>query len=221
VQVLLNICDNHVYVGLALAKESLHRRNLEYFGPTTLRPTISHCMLRLASIQPGEIVCDPMCGSGSIVVEGIVSWPESYFLSGDIHEMAWPRTKQNVDAINKKMLNTNRSLLTADIFQWDATRLPLRNDSLDVIVTDLPFGKKMGSKRDNRTLYPKILAEFGRVVKVAKGRVVFLTADRTHIFRALMVKPIYWNVIKKIDVNIGGLSGCVCLMHRNYNAYQP
>uniref|UniRef100_T1JFX0 THUMP domain-containing protein n=1 Tax=Strigamia maritima TaxID=126957 RepID=T1JFX0_STRMM len=131
IEVLLNICGNYIYIGLSLVKESLHKRNLHYFGRATLRPTISHCMLRLACIESGDVVCDPVCGSGSIVVEGILNWPNAFHLGGDIHDVAYNRTKQNIDALK------SQKCLPVNIFHWDATRLPMLDNSIDAIVTDL------------------------------------------------------------------------------------
>lgn len=45
-QVLLNIHNNEVVIGIALTVESLHRRNITHFGPTTLRSTLAYGMLR-------------------------------------------------------------------------------------------------------------------------------------------------------------------------------
>lgn len=46
IEVVLSVDDTEVAVGLALTKQSLHRRNIVSFGPTTLRPTIAFSMLR-------------------------------------------------------------------------------------------------------------------------------------------------------------------------------
>uniref|UniRef100_A0A1I7X9Z3 UPF0020 domain-containing protein n=1 Tax=Heterorhabditis bacteriophora TaxID=37862 RepID=A0A1I7X9Z3_HETBA len=64
-----------------------------------------------------------------------------------------------------------------DFLFWDATCMPFGNSSIDAIVTDLPFGKKMGTVVDNRILYPKLLREWYRVVKPG-GRIVVLTHDK-------------------------------------------
>lgn len=45
-QVLLNIHNEEVVIGIALTEESLHRRNISHFGPTTLRSTLCYGMLR-------------------------------------------------------------------------------------------------------------------------------------------------------------------------------
>lgn len=46
IEVMLYIDGTDVKVGLALTKQSLHRRNTTSFGPTTLRPTLAYNMLR-------------------------------------------------------------------------------------------------------------------------------------------------------------------------------
>lgn len=61
-----------VYYGLTLTKESLFKRTIRHFGPTTLRATICSSLLRLADVKPGEVVVDPMCGGGSIPLEGMM-----------------------------------------------------------------------------------------------------------------------------------------------------
>ena len=53
IEVLLNIVDNSVVVGIALTKETRGKRNIAHFGPTTLKSSIAYCMLSLANIQPG------------------------------------------------------------------------------------------------------------------------------------------------------------------------
>jgi 23S rRNA G2445 N2-methylase RlmL len=58
-----------MYYGITLTKESKHHRNINFFGPTTLRATICYSMLRLAQPKAGDIVIDPLCGGGSIPIE--------------------------------------------------------------------------------------------------------------------------------------------------------
>ncbi len=46
IEVILNINNDHVHVAIALTRESLHRRTITHFGPTTLNPAIAYNMLR-------------------------------------------------------------------------------------------------------------------------------------------------------------------------------
>ena len=84
---------------------------------------------RLANIQPGEIVCDPMCGGGSIPIEGALAFNQGFFFGGDFHEKASERTGNNLKHHNRK--------LQTDCIQWDATNIPMRDNCVDVLVSDL------------------------------------------------------------------------------------
>ena len=54
-EVLLNIVDSHVVVGISLTRESLFRRNIVSFGPTTLRSTLAYCLALAADIKKGKL----------------------------------------------------------------------------------------------------------------------------------------------------------------------
>ncbi|UYV63988.1 THUMPD3 [Cordylochernes scorpioides] len=212
-EVVLNIVEHSLYVCLALTKESLHRRNLHHFGPTSLRATICYSLLRLGKIKPGEVVCDPMCGGGSISLEGALNWRDAIHLCGDNHELARDRTYQNILALNDQLRKEGRPEIQVEQFQWDVCRLPLRDHSVDVFVTDLPFGKRMGSKHDNRTLYPALLKEMARAAKPKSSRAVILTQDKV-TFSKVILKTRQWFQAKVYAVNVGGLAACVFILHR-------
>ena len=73
---------------------------------------------RLADIKPGEIVCDPMCGGGSIPIEGALAFQNGFFIGGDNHNLAAERTANNLKVFDRK--------LQADSLQWDVTNIPLK-----------------------------------------------------------------------------------------------
>lgn len=77
--------------------------------------------------------------------------------------------------------------LNLDTVRWDSTSLPLRDQVVDVVITDLPFGRRIGSKADNRVLYYKALLELARVTKVETGRAVLLTYDKKTISKVSFV----------------------------------
>lgn len=63
------LCLDDVRVLLSVTEESLHNRNLSHFGITTLRSTISYNLLQVAKPEMGDLILDPLCGSGSIPIE--------------------------------------------------------------------------------------------------------------------------------------------------------
>ena len=84
---------------------------------------------RLAKIQPGEIVCDPMGGGGSIPIEGALAFDKAFHIGGDYNDKAVDRYKNNLKEFGRS--------LKSDLIRWDATCIPLRPNSVDVLVSDL------------------------------------------------------------------------------------
>ena len=71
-----------------------------------------------------------------------------------------------------------------DGLQWDALAPCLRPASVDVIISDLPFGKRSGSKADNRVLYPATLLAMARLVRPTTGIVLgYLKGPSHEIYR--------------------------------------
>ncbi len=86
-EVLVNVNNDDATIGINLTEESLHKRNIIHFGPTTLRSTLAHCMLRLGEPQLGDVICDPMCGGGSIPLEVSSGFGLVYFQTIERVEM--------------------------------------------------------------------------------------------------------------------------------------
>ncbi|TVK90522.1 THUMP domain-containing protein 3 [Bagarius yarrelli] len=216
VEVLLNIHNNEVVIGIALTEESLHRRNITHFGPTTLRSTLAYGMLRLCKPQMSDIIVDPMCGSGAIPLEGVIEWSNSFFLSGDNNDMAISRTVNNINHILKKKQDGGSISpgLSIDTAQWDLCNLPLKTSSVDIITTDMPFGKRMGSRKRNWDLYPSCLREMARVCRPDTGRAVLLTQDKKCFTKALSRMGGLWRKTHTVWVNVGGLHAGVFVLRR-------
>lgn len=222
VEVLLNIHDNEMVVGIALTEESLHRRNITHFGPTTLRSTLAYGMLRLCAPQPADIIVDPMCGTGAIPIEGATEWSNCYHIAGDNSPMAVKRAANNISSVlTKSQVKEGKPSwgLLLDAVQWDTCSLPLRTGSVDIIVTDMPFGKRMGSKKRNWNLYPACLREMSRVCRPGTGRAALLTQDKKCFAKALSGMGHVWRKVHTVWVNIGGLHAAVYLLKRTPQAF--
>ncbi|XP_027719533.1 THUMP domain-containing protein 3 [Vombatus ursinus] len=222
VEVLLNVHNNEIVVGIALTEESLHRRNITHFGPTTLRSTLAYGMLRLCSPQPTDIIIDPMCGTGAIPIEGAAEWPNCYHIAGDNNPLAVKRAANNIlSLLTKSQVKESKAFwgLPIDAIQWDICNLPLRTGSVDIIVTDMPFGKRIGSKKRNWNLYPSCLQEMSRVCRPGTGRAVLLTQDRKCFAKALSRMGHLWRKVHTVWVNIGGLHAAVYLLKRTSQVF--
>ncbi|XP_066284424.1 tRNA (guanine(6)-N2)-methyltransferase THUMP3-like [Branchiostoma lanceolatum] len=219
IEVVLNIYGDQVTVMIALTKLSLHRRNIQHFGPTTLRSTIVYSMLRIANVQAGEVVCDPMCGSGAISIEGAVDFQQCLHLSGDNHECACPRTRANIATINNQKRRKGEGVLPVDTLMWDVGNLPLRDESVDVFITDMPFGKRHGSKQGNWELYRRTVRDMGRVCRYSTGRAVLLTEDKKCLNKVLAEYDSLWTKKLVLVIKMGGLDAAIYQLKRNNNPF--
>ncbi|KAI3370119.1 hypothetical protein L3Q82_024910 [Scortum barcoo] len=215
IEVLLNIHNEEVVIGIALTEESLHRRNISHFGPTTLRSTLCYGMLRLCKPEASDIILDPMCGTGAIPLEGAIEFNSSFYIAGDNYDMAVNRTVNNICHIQKRRADKGRaSGLPIDTVRWDICNLPVRTSSVDIIITDMPFGKRMGSKKGNWDLYPSCLREMARVCRPGSGKAVLLTQDKKCFSKALSRMGGLWRKLHTVWVNVGGLHAGVYLLKR-------
>ncbi|OTF81190.1 THUMP domain-containing protein 3-like protein, partial [Euroglyphus maynei] len=212
-EVVLNIKNNSLRILLCLTKESLSKRHIVSFGLTTLRGTIAYNLIQIANVQPGEIVCDPLCGSGVIPVECSKNWPDNFIIAADLFETAIDKTRTNFDA--------NDLFKRTGLLRCDSTQLPLRDNTIDVFVTDLPFGKRMGNKMNNTRLYPLLITEMIRCSRIGSARIVILTQDKLNANKTInnrMAKK-YCKFEKAYHVNIGGLNASVYLLKRNGQSF--
>merc|ERR1712002_1381641 len=189
----------------------MHMRNIAHFGPTTLRPTIAYNMLALCEIQAGDTICDLMCGGGTIPIESSIHWSNCYTICGDNHPKAINRCKDNFLSLNEKLCSKQRRLVSYDIIEWDVCNLPLKDRCVDLFITDMPFGKKSGSKKNNWELYLKALQEMARVITV-NGKACLLTQDEKCMIKTLKSCKSFWHCDRTISINIGGLRAKIYLI---------
>ena len=78
-----------------------------------------------------------MAGSGSIPLEGCLTCKKSYFFGGEIHDGAVQKCNENLEGLCSKLDDGKKVSIPTDFVRWDVTNIPLRDDSVDVFVSDL------------------------------------------------------------------------------------
>jgi SAM-dependent methyltransferase len=181
--------------GLLLAQFGPMHRSSRYPRlhriPASVNPVVGSLLLQLLKPAPGDSVLDPFCGSGTLLTEAAALGHTGPLLGGDSSLEALRTAQQNVDG-------------TA-VLLWHgrAEHLPLADGSVGRVVSNMPFGKRVGSHDVNTRLYPAFLAELTRVLR-PDGRAVLLTEDKKLLTQAVQRTPRI-RVIKEAQVSSGGL----------------
>jgi tRNA (guanine6-N2)-methyltransferase len=179
-------------IGLRLSDATMrHRRYKREHLPASLRPTVAAAMAWLAQPQPTDVVLDPMCGAGTLVIERALLGPLARATGGDIRPEAVEMARRNARAAG----------IAADWHEWDARSLPLPDAGVTTLLTNLPFGKQIGTLTTNVELYTALAREFRRVV-APKGRLVALTSD-DRLWDATL-REHGWRIAKKLVVVVLG-----------------
>lgn len=153
----------HALVGVRLSATPLHRRAYKQDTlPGSLKPPAAAAMIRLADLQAGQVMLDPFCGSGTILIEAAQQGFRA--LGGDV----------NRQAIRISHENATHAHQPPALFHWQAQHLPLSRHSVQAVVSNLPWGRQIAVDASLRTLYRQAYAEMRRVL-VPGGRLVLLT----------------------------------------------
>lgn len=136
--------------------------NREFFHPGVMMPRMIRALVNLSHAMPGETVLDPFCGTGGTLIEA------------DLLGCRAIGTDADPCMIHGTRLNLqNASVATADV-----RFLPFPDNSVDHIVSDLPYGQSVfiiGSGLDD--LYHKALFEMRRVSRPGLRQVIVTHRD--------------------------------------------
>src|SRR5258708_7760409 len=115
------------------------------------------------------------------------------------------------EAVEAARRNARSAGIEASWRVWDARSLPLEAASVTRIITNLPFGKQIGTHEANADLYGELIREFGRVLS-ADGVLVTLTSD-DRLWDSLLRKQ-DWQVVKKVVLVVLGQPASIFVAER-------
>ncbi len=170
--------------------------------PGGLNAALAAVMVGLAEIKPGERVFNPMCGSGTLLAEAGLQNSSLQFTGCDQNPAALACSAQNVAAAG----------FTAELFEADATATGLAEGSVDVIVSDPPWGDAVGTHKENAALYPALLSECARVA--APGARFVLLTHEVRLLEHLLQNQTLWQLRTSFKVFHGGHYPRVYLLHK-------
>jgi 23S rRNA G2445 N2-methylase RlmL len=206
VEVWLTIDGARAVCGLRLSDRTMRHRTykLEH-RPASLRPTLAAAMVRLAEVKPRHVFLDPMCGAGTILAEHLavmskIRAPIAPALGGDLELGALRAAAGNL-----------RRLGRVELVNWDATRLPLGDASVDRVVSNPPFGKQLETPEAVGPLYRRMVSEHDRVLRPG-GRAVLLASDQRGIREA--ARAAGWVRERELRVRVLGQAAVISVWRK-------
>ncbi len=178
----------------------------DHFSPIGLHPRRAAVLVNLARVTPGDVVYDPFCGTGGIVLEAALlgfqavgSDRDAWMVQGTLATLADAAPGGALEGL----------VYQADI--GDAPALVPR--VVGGIVADLPYGRASGTDLEPvQALYERAVAAFARMLAAGRRAVVGLadpellrTAAESSGFRVVEHHPEYvhrsltrhWLVLEK------------------------
>lgn len=162
-------CGKFIF-GLKLAeiapKEFVNRSPCRkpFFHPSAMTAKLARCMVNLAKPKPGDLVFDPFCGTGSMLIEaGLIG---CRVLGLDAKRKMVEGTRRNLEFFHIRP----EGLVVAD-----AKKLPIKR--VDCVVTDPPYGRSATTLGwTTREIVEQAFGEFAGILE--KGRRVCLAAPK-------------------------------------------
>lgn len=208
VEVRVDVHENRVLVSVQQTREALSRRQARLYQPrAALKPNVAYALLRLPHLDgPPDVFLDPFCGSGTILLEAAALWPDTRLLGNDWDDDAVAGARMNVDTAG---LSDRIELHESDSWYLAET---FADVDVDLIVTNPPFGQRLGSSMDFRPFYRRLLEQAAAVLR-SDGYLVLLVL-RQGAFNKMLRNTDAFDVRHVRVIEIGGLYPRVFVLQR-------
>lgn len=150
-----------------LAKPFVERRPRKkpFFHPSAMQAKLARCMVNLAVPKRGDILIDPFCGTGSILIEGGLIGCR--VLGFDVQRRMARGTLRNLSHFGVR---------AEGVVVADARKLPMTK--VDCIVTDPPYGRSATTlKSTTKDIVNAVLSTTS--VLLARGKRICIAAPKT------------------------------------------
>lgn len=203
VELWVNVLGSTLLFGLRLSDRTMrHRRYKTRHVSASLRPSVAAALARLTEPARDDVFLEPMCGAGTVVAERLAIGPLRGLAAGDLSPDMLAAARANVPH------SAARTLM-----RWDATRLPIARGAVTKAAVNLPFGKKIGTKRGLDKLYPAFVVEMERVL--APGGVLVVLTSAYDVLREALRKAPQLTVDRGYSVSVLGEWARVYIIRRS------
>ena len=231
VRVNVHIQNNKAIISLDTSGDALHKRG--YRAQTLeapMRETLAAAIIRVTGWDGGTPICDPMCGSGTLVSEALMHAcriPSGFLRTRfgferlpDFEPDLWKRLKEGEDRriralpkgilfgsdLSEEAVNISRknceNLPGKEAITWKIA--PIENIRFPggIIVCNPPYGRRLGDRKQAADLYRKM----GDALKHrCGGSTVFIYVGDPALIREFGMKP-----SMKLSITNGPIEGRLC-----------
>lgn len=219
INVLIDIIDNHCIVGMDVSNASLCKRDYRVkTNKQSINACVAYSMLRLGDWDKKEVLLDPFCKDGVIVIEaalfglkiprGHLSEDFSKIEKEDLKIFALDPMMPNVRSseVNAKLADINKQINFSKCdLDWLDTKFD--KESVDKIMTAIFTSEKKEAIKEFKELFYQ--AEY---VLTKKGKMVIATQNKDLLLKSAEK----FKLEKEVKVTIGGLSYSVLVLVKDF-----
>jgi len=153
------------YCGIALSDKPLHRRPWRTAKYTAqLHPPVAAAMAGLIKAEDGDVIIDPFCGSGTLLIESALVNPDIRHAGFDTSLEAIKAAQENSRTAGVPVELTEREFIS--VYQ---------NYSSYLIVSNPPWGER--HEQEKLDSESNFLNRLAKIVSASKGAILLLPAD--------------------------------------------
>jgi tRNA (guanine6-N2)-methyltransferase len=192
--------------------------------PGGLDAALAAALVRLAGVGPRDRVCNPMLGSGTLLIERALAGPAGCLHGFDLDPAALACSERNAAAagVGERLLLWQADATAGASAPGAAPASAIASargaapgaarQRYDLVLIDPPWGDAVGEHAANAALYGTLLTACARLL-VSGGRLVFVTHEVRLTERALQAHPA-WTLRQQRRVWHGGHRPLCLLLER-------
>ncbi|MEK6812579.1 MAG: THUMP domain-containing protein [Nanoarchaeota archaeon] len=169
---LVDVVEDYCFFGIPLQRRLQKRAYRVKINNQGIHACLAYAMVQLAGYRAGNILIDPFCKDGTLLIEAGLTAP------GTLHGL-----DQNKNTIRNAQLNAALAkvpvLFHIEHVDWLETLF--KPKEVDCIASYPPFASKRRKPRAMHALYTQLFQSCQRLLK---GKIVLLSPDRTPLHYA-------------------------------------
>ena len=195
-EVFLHLNDSFLTVGLQVTKKPLSDRN--YLSHIAVRSTVCCAMCMAVDVTSEDVILDPMCGAATILIEAKEQFNCRAAVGIDCDLAQLKLAQENI--------KTSCTSSNIAVICGDSRFAFLKQDEFDVVLCDVPFGRKFGEPAQIEALLNRVVKTINFVVKPG-GRIGILISEK---LRLLLIDLCpHWSLVNQHPLRLGTLPAAI------------